>query len=137
MGKEEGKENEDKEEEEDKKKDENKKNNDEKKQRGRQRQGGGGGGNYHPPTHLEVDILHVLHIKAHSSPSRGEVAIQLPPIVLYAAIGEAEPWVHLTSSSSKHSTLHVVVVLVVGEVVQDVAVWKKNEDQVKNECGEE
>ena len=87
------------------------------------------------PTHLEVDILHVLYIKAYSTSGCGEVAIQLPPIVLYAAIGEAEPWVYLTSSGSNHSSLYVVVVFIVGEVVQDVAIWRKHKEQVKNKWG--
>lgn len=73
-------------------------------------------------THLEVNVLHVLHVEAHSSPGGGKVAIQLPAIVLNATIGKAKPWVHFPSSGGKHGTLNIVVVLVVGEVVQNVAI---------------
>lgn len=78
-------------------------------------------------THLEVDVLHILHVKAHGSPGGGEVSIQLSAIVLKAAVGKTQPWVYLPSSSCKDSTLHVVVVLIVGEVVEDVAIWGKEE----------
>lgn len=73
-------------------------------------------------THLEVNVLHVLHVEAHSSPGGGKVAIQLPAIVLNATISKAKPWVHFPSSGSEHGTLNIVVVLIVGEVVQDVAI---------------
>ncbi|MPC18108.1 hypothetical protein E2C01_010983 [Portunus trituberculatus] len=55
--------------------------------------------------------------KAYSSLGCGEVTIQLPSIVLYATIREAEPWIYLTSSGSKYSSLNIAVVLIVGEVV--------------------
>lgn len=53
--------------------------------------------------------------------------------MFYAAVGKTEPRVDLPRCGSKHGPLNVVVVLVVGEVVEDVAVWgKEEEEEVEN-----